>query len=137
MLYLILALVVAATAEKVPCARSPAWKGLDLPPNTFIVGGAETPRGAYPWQIGLERCTSTSCSHSCGAVLISNTLAITAAHCVSSTSMSAYNFVVGQHVRGTIPRGDPRRMVPSSWTKLTPLVAEDFPRAPPPTERSS
>merc|ERR1740128_129904 len=124
MLYLILALVVAAAAEKVPSASSPNWKGLDLPPNTFIVGGAETPRGAYPWQIGLERCSGTSCSHSCGAVLIANTWAITAAHCVSSTSMSAYNFVVGQHVRGTIPRGDPRRMVPTRIVKH-PLYRQD------------
>ena len=76
---------IIISAEKVPCGKSPLWKGID--PNLYIVGGTEAPRGGYPWQIALERCSSSSCSHSCGAVLIANTWAITAAHCVSSTSM--------------------------------------------------
>ena len=65
--------------------RSPLWKGRDA--SVQIVGGVDAPRGGYPWQLSLERCRSTGCSHSCGAVLISPTWALTAAHCVSSSTL--------------------------------------------------
>ena len=72
-------------AEEIIPGKAPLWRGRDA--SVRIVGGIEAARGGYPWQLSLERCRSTSCSHSCGAVLISSTWALTAAHCVSSSSL--------------------------------------------------
>ena len=73
-------------AENIKCGQSTTWQGVG-PASPQIVGGTEAPRHAYPWQVSLERCTHFGCSHSCGAVVISNTHIITAAHCLSSPSM--------------------------------------------------
>ena len=73
-------------AENLNCGQSLTWQGVG-PASPQIVGGTEAPRHAYPWQVSLERCSYYGCSHSCGAVLISPSYIITAAHCVSSTSM--------------------------------------------------
>ncbi|XP_020713128.1 trypsin alpha [Ceratitis capitata] len=45
-----------------------------------IVGGVSTTISAYPWQISLQR----SGSHSCGGSVYSESIIVTAAHCLSS-----------------------------------------------------
>lgn len=51
--------------------------------NARIVGGTPADVGAYPWQLSLElRQLGFFWSHICGAVLINQDTALTAAHCV-------------------------------------------------------
>ncbi|PIK34969.1 putative transmembrane protease serine 9-like [Apostichopus japonicus] len=58
-------------AENPPCGSGPF--------TNRIVGGNAAPIGAWPWQGSLER--------SCGATLISEEWAVTAAHCLGATSI--------------------------------------------------
>jgi len=60
------------------------YKDLVRNHTNLIVGGVEAADGANPWQCSLRRT-----SHSCGASIISNQWAITAAHCIDGTSAAS------------------------------------------------
>ncbi|XP_063365792.1 brachyurin-like [Cydia amplana] len=59
-----------------------------------IVGGAAAWLGAYPYMGGLVITLTTGATSVCGSSLLSNTRAVTAAHCWQSTGGSARSFTV-------------------------------------------
>merc|ERR1711893_15817 len=89
MLTLILVLACASTAF----AR----------PGQFIVNGENANVGAWPWQDSLQ---FTSGSHTCGCSLVSQRYAVTAAHCVGS-STGSYRVQFGLHDRSNPSLGRP------------------------------
>jgi len=61
-----------------------------------VVGGAEVAKGSYPWQAQLEVAGKTSFDHSCGGIIISDNLILTAAHCHTQHE-SHYQIRVAQY----------------------------------------
>jgi secreted trypsin-like serine protease len=51
-------------------------------PEPRIVGGAKAAFGKWPWQISLRQWRTSTYLHKCGAALLNENWAITAAHCV-------------------------------------------------------
>lgn len=51
-------------------------------PQARIVGGAKSGFGQWPWQISLRQYRTSTYLHKCGAALLNENWAITAAHCV-------------------------------------------------------
>lgn len=51
-------------------------------PQARIVGGTKSEFGQWPWQISLRQYRTSSYLHKCGAALLNENWAITAAHCV-------------------------------------------------------
>jgi secreted trypsin-like serine protease len=51
-------------------------------PTSRIVGGKEATYGKWPWQISLRQWRTSTYLHKCGAALLNENWAITAAHCV-------------------------------------------------------
>jgi secreted trypsin-like serine protease len=61
-----------------------------------IVGGTESKRGDWPWQISMQR----NGNHICGGSLINDQWIVTAAHCVvGNTNPNVYRIVFGLHDR--------------------------------------
>lgn len=56
--------------------------GRRLYPEARIVGGAKATFGKWPWQISLRQWRTSTYLHKCGAALLNENWAITAAHCV-------------------------------------------------------
>ncbi|XP_030386412.1 trypsin delta/gamma-like protein CG30031 [Scaptodrosophila lebanonensis] len=98
-MFLPLAILVLVPITLVQGAALPT--GL-LPQNIEgrIVGGSATTINAHPWQVSLQRWGS----HSCGGAIYSNTIIVTAAHCLPNTvtpsvlrvrAGSSYHFYLG------------------------------------------
>lgn len=51
-------------------------------PEARIVGGEKSSFGKWPWQISLRQWRTSTYLHKCGAALLNENWAITAAHCV-------------------------------------------------------
>lgn len=51
-------------------------------PEARIVGGEKSTFGRWPWQISLRQWRTSTYLHKCGAALLNENWAITAAHCV-------------------------------------------------------
>lgn len=51
-------------------------------PEPRIVGGSKSSFGRWPWQISLRQWRTSTYLHKCGAALLNENWAITAAHCV-------------------------------------------------------
>ncbi|OWF36056.1 trypsin delta/gamma-like protein CG30031 [Mizuhopecten yessoensis] len=64
-------------------------------PGSRIIGGNDAEICEYPWQASLM----FSNSHVCGAVVVSDKVAITAAHCVSWAPSSYFSIRVGSKAR--------------------------------------
>lgn len=62
-----------------------------------IVGGQVVQPNSLPFQISLQRCGAMGCSHSCGGSIIDENTILNAAHCVSTTAVSNFLFVAGEH----------------------------------------
>ena len=60
-------------------------------PQARIVGGAKSEFGQWPWQISLRQYRTSSYLHKCGAALLNENWAITAAHCVERLVISCKN----------------------------------------------
>ena len=51
-----------------------------------IVNGEKAEYGEWPWQVSLRQWNVTAFRHKCGAVLLSDNWAVTAAHCVDGST---------------------------------------------------
>ncbi len=78
----------AAAAEKAKGGRQPK-----------IVGGSESPPGAYPWMAALVRpeVADNYQAQFCGATLIHPYWVVTAAHCVEDTVPGSVEVLLGAH----------------------------------------
>ncbi|RLU26608.1 hypothetical protein DMN91_000404 [Ooceraea biroi] len=71
--------------------------GRRLFPESRIVGGNRSSFGKWPWQISLRQWRSQTYLHKCGAALLNENWAITAAHCVESVPPSDLLLRIGEH----------------------------------------
>nr|XP_053653090.1 serine protease filzig-like isoform X1 [Cherax quadricarinatus]XP_053653091.1 serine protease filzig-like isoform X1 [Cherax quadricarinatus] len=58
--------------------------GVPVYPTGRIVGGNEATFGEWPWQVSLRQWRQVTFLHKCGAALLNENWAITAAHCVEN-----------------------------------------------------
>merc|ERR1719244_1132320 len=61
----------------------------------YIVGGQETKRHEYPWQVGLV--DSGENYPWCGGALLSSSTVLTAAHCTKELGFKKIEVIVGNH----------------------------------------
>ncbi|XP_047516539.1 serine proteinase stubble isoform X2 [Pieris napi] len=66
-------------------------------PQARIVGGAKSSFGEWPWQISLRQYRTSTYLHKCGAALLNENWAITAAHCVEHVPPSELLVRLGEH----------------------------------------
>ncbi|XP_014607527.1 PREDICTED: serine proteinase stubble [Polistes canadensis] len=66
-------------------------------PESRIVGGSPSTFGKWPWQISLRQWKTSTYLHKCGAALLNENWAITAAHCVENVSPADLLLRIGEH----------------------------------------
>ncbi|XP_056640918.1 serine proteinase stubble [Diorhabda sublineata] len=66
-------------------------------PEARIVGGEKSSFGKWPWQISLRQWRTSTYLHKCGAALLNENWAITAAHCVDNVAPSDLLLRLGEH----------------------------------------
>ncbi|XP_050358805.1 serine protease filzig [Nymphalis io] len=66
-------------------------------PQARIVGGAKSGFGQWPWQISLRQYRTSTYLHKCGAALLNENWAITAAHCVERVPPSELLVRLGEY----------------------------------------
>ncbi|KAK3105539.1 hypothetical protein FSP39_000041 [Pinctada imbricata] len=66
-------------------------------PSSRIVNGADSVANRWPWQLSLQYDSGSGYRHICGASLISESYAITAAHCIDHDLSGNYRVVAGEH----------------------------------------
>ncbi|XP_069703525.1 serine proteinase stubble isoform X2 [Periplaneta americana] len=71
--------------------------GRRLFPESRIVGGEKSTFGKWPWQISLRQWRTSTYLHKCGAALLNENWAITAAHCVENVPPSDLLLRLGEH----------------------------------------
>lgn len=59
--------------------------GQPVYPSKRIVGGSQASFGEWPWQASLRQWRSVTYLHKCGAALVNENWAISAAHCVEKS----------------------------------------------------
>lgn len=59
--------------------------------NTAFVAGASETNGDWPWMVSIGNFSGGSWNHHCGGTVISKTLILTAAHCI--TDLERYIFL--------------------------------------------
>jgi secreted trypsin-like serine protease len=92
----LLVLLVAAFCEARPSIDSNARPlEFQLGFGSFVVGGVEATPGEFPWQLSQQR----NGAHSCGASLLSDRYALSAAHCVDGAAVAILRVVAGLHDR--------------------------------------
>ncbi|XP_066147086.1 serine proteinase stubble [Euwallacea fornicatus] len=74
-------------------------------PEARIVGGEKSSFGKWPWQISLRQWRTSTYLHKCGAALLNENWAITAAHCVDNVPPSDLLLRLGEHDLST--EGEP------------------------------
>nr|XP_046233687.1 chymotrypsin-like protease CTRL-1 [Scatophagus argus] len=67
------------------------------PLNTRIVGGQNATAGSWPWQVSIH--FNTAGFHICGGTLINDQWVLTAAHCILTTSPSAWTLYLGRETQ--------------------------------------
>jgi len=87
-----------------------------MPGGGKIVGGEDAEEGQFPYILSLHYFGS----HICGASIIGESLAVTAAHCVEGDAPSAIAVVAGKHHRTQTGPNEQRRQV----TRI--VVHEDY-----------
>jgi hypothetical protein len=70
--------------------------GFESKRSAKIVGGMETPYGAYPWQVQIKKSDpeSRKFEHHCGGAVVGPKTVVTAAHCFDSVNLSPRAFLV-------------------------------------------
>ncbi|CAH1364561.1 unnamed protein product [Tenebrio molitor] len=71
--------------------------GRRMYPEGRIVGGEKASFGKWPWQISLRQWRTSTYLHKCGAALLNENWAITAAHCVDNVPPSDLLLRLGEH----------------------------------------
>ncbi|EEB15554.1 tripsin, putative [Pediculus humanus corporis] len=71
--------------------------GRRLFPQSRVVGGEKSTFGKWPWQISLRQWRTSTYLHKCGAALLNENWAITAAHCVENVPPSDLLLRLGEH----------------------------------------
>ncbi|XP_014276587.1 serine proteinase stubble [Halyomorpha halys] len=71
--------------------------GRRLFPESRVVGGDKSTFGKWPWQISLRQWRTSTYLHKCGAALLNENWAITAAHCVENVPPSDLLLRLGEH----------------------------------------
>ncbi|XP_012161368.1 mucin-2 [Ceratitis capitata] len=66
-------------------------------PEPRIVGGSNAAFGRWPWQISLRQWRTSTYLHKCGAALLNENWAITAAHCVENVPPSDLLLRMGEY----------------------------------------
>ncbi|XP_047362142.1 serine proteinase stubble isoform X1 [Vespa velutina] len=66
-------------------------------PESRIVGGNRSTFGKWPWQISLRQWKTSTYLHKCGAALLNENWAITAAHCVENVSPADLLLRIGEY----------------------------------------
>ncbi|XP_055595877.1 serine proteinase stubble-like isoform X4 [Uranotaenia lowii] len=66
-------------------------------PEPRIVGGTKASFGRWPWQISLRQWRTSTYLHKCGAALLNENWAITAAHCVDNVPPSDLLLRLGEY----------------------------------------
>nr|AHZ01188.1 serine protease [Arenicola cristata] len=90
MMFLVVAALVA-TAVAAPRDRlTPPVPTLITEKDSYIIGGSDASAGQFPFIGSLLSSTSSGGSHTCGAVRISSTWVLCAAHCTQSSSRSVW-----------------------------------------------
>ncbi|XP_068122054.1 chymotrypsin-like elastase family member 1 [Hyperolius riggenbachi] len=67
----------------------------DSQDNARVVGGTNSAKNAWPWQVSLQFISGSSWFHTCGGSLIRANRVLTAAHCVERPE--TYRVVLGEH----------------------------------------
>ncbi|GLV44678.1 Notopleural [Carabus blaptoides fortunei] len=71
--------------------------GRRMYPEPRIVGGEKSSFGKWPWQISLRQWKTSTYLHKCGAALLNENWAITAAHCVENVPPNDLLLRLGEH----------------------------------------
>ncbi|CAG9855977.1 unnamed protein product [Phyllotreta striolata] len=66
-------------------------------PEARIVGGEKSSFGKWPWQLSLRQWRTSTYLHKCGAALLNENWAITAAHCVDNVPPSDLLLRLGEY----------------------------------------
>ncbi|KAM9330415.1 plasma kallikrein [Gastrophryne carolinensis] len=70
--------------------------GQPVDPASRIVGGKDSSKGEWPWQVSMHlKMSYSNNKHVCGGSIISNQWIVTAAHCVSQFRIPRYWIVYG------------------------------------------
>ncbi|KAG7306941.1 hypothetical protein JYU34_007064 [Plutella xylostella] len=89
MRFLFIVPMVLALAHGSVVPKSLLWRG-----TTRIVGGADAPAGAVPYQVSLRQFGS----HFCGGSIISSRFVLTAAHCAEGSIAAFTKATVGSNL---------------------------------------
>jgi len=76
-----------------------------------IIGGQVVQPNSLPFQISLQRCGAMGCSHSCGGSILSADIILDAAHCISTTAISNFLIVAGEHSLSQVSGNEQNRGV--------------------------
>ncbi|XP_039748038.1 serine proteinase stubble [Pararge aegeria] len=88
---------VSTTTESYNMSNYKEVCGRRMWPQARIVGGAMSGFGQWPWQISLRQFRTSTYLHKCGAALLNENWAITAAHCVERVPPSDLLVRLGEY----------------------------------------
>jgi len=91
-------LLVAAFCEARPNYQAAHPSLMDIGEGSYILGGVEAGQGEFPHQLSQDRLGG-AWSHSCGASLLANNRALSAAHCVQGAAVTILRVIAGLHHR--------------------------------------